>query len=56
MEWFVIKLLFRKEEIHMAALYALRIMRGKMTLNDVPVKIREQVKEILIDAECEYLI
>lgn len=35
----------------MAIVYALLIIKGKKTLADVPVKIREQVKEVLIDME-----
>lgn len=40
----------------MAQLYALRIMRGKLEFSQVPARLKEQVREILIDAECEYLI
>lgn len=35
----------------MAIVYALLIIKGKKTLADVPVKIREQVKEVLVDME-----
>lgn len=30
-----------------ARAYARRILRGEMTLEDVPVRIREQVREII---------
>lgn len=40
----------------MAIIYATLIIKGKKEYTDVPVKIREQVKEVLIDMECEYLV
>ncbi len=39
----------------MAVVYATLIVKGKKTLADVPEKIKEQVKEILIDIDCENL-
>lgn len=35
----------------MVVIYATLIVKGKKTINDVPVVIREQVKQILIDLE-----
>lgn len=35
----------------MAVIYATLIVKGKKTINDVPVVIREQVKQILIDLD-----
>ena len=35
----------------MAVIYATLIVKGKKKIEDVPVKIREQVKEILMDLE-----
>lgn len=35
----------------MAVIYATLIVKGKKTINDVPEKIREQVKVILGDLE-----
>ena len=40
----------------MAMLWAQQIMLGKKTYSQVPVKLKEQVKEILIDSGCEDLI
>ena len=40
----------------MAIIYATLIIKGKKAYNDVPAKIKEQVKQVLIDLECEYLI
>ncbi|WP_347283116.1 CD1375 family protein [uncultured Muribaculum sp.] len=35
----------------MAVIYATLIVKGKKTFADVPAKIQEQVKEVLIDLE-----
>lgn len=35
----------------MAVIYATLIVKGKKTIEDVPEKIREEVKQILIDLE-----
>ena len=35
----------------MAMIYALLIVKGKKSFADVPVKLRDQVREILIDME-----
>ena len=40
----------------MAMLWAQQIMLGKKTYAQVPIKLKEQVKEILIDSGCEDLI
>ena len=47
----IIKILFGWEVGRMAVLYATLIIKGKKTIADVPVKIREQVKQVLIDLE-----
>ncbi len=39
----------------MAVIYATLIVKGKKTFAEVPVKIKEQVRQILIDLECEEL-
>lgn len=36
---------------NMAIVYALLIVKGKKTYGDVPAKLKEQVKEVLIDME-----
>lgn len=36
---------------NMAIVYALLIIKGKKTYDDVPAKLKEQVKEVLIDME-----
>ena len=40
----------------MAVIYATLIIKGKKTFAQVPVKIQDQVREVLIDLECEDLI
>ena len=48
-----IKLFIRKGDNIMAIIYATLIVKGKKTIDQVPVIIREQVKEILKDLEVE---
>lgn len=40
----------------MAMLWAQQIMLGKKTFSQVPAKLKEQVREILIDSGCENLV
>lgn len=49
-------LVLRKEMNDMAVIYATLIVKGKKTYAQVPDKIKPQVKQILIDLECEELI
>lgn len=50
-------ILFGKEgEVMMAMLWAQQIMLGKKTFAQVPAKLKEQVRELLIDSGCEDLI
>ena len=44
-------ILLRKEEAEMAVVYATLILKGKKTFAEVPEKIKDQVKEVLIDLE-----
>lgn len=39
----------------MAVIYATLIVKGKKTFAEVPEKIKEQVRQVLIDLECEEL-
>lgn len=39
-----------------AMLWANQIILGKKTFSQVPAKLKEQVRELLIDAGCEELI
>lgn len=48
----IIKILFRKDVQEMAVVYATLIIKGKKEFADVPVRIKEQVKQVLIDLDC----
>lgn len=48
----IIKLFFRKDVREMAVIYATLIVKGKKNYADVPARIKEQVKEVLIDLDC----
>ena len=47
-----IKILFRKDVEEMAVVYATLIIKGKKDFADVPARIKEQVKNVLIDLDC----
>lgn len=49
-------LLFRKELYTMAMIYTTLIVKGKKEFADVPPKLKEQVRQLLIDIDCEHLI
>ena len=49
--FFILEKIFRKEVDAVAVIYATLIVKGKKSIADVPVTIREQVKEILIDLD-----
>lgn len=49
---FLIKILLGKEVRDMAVVYATLIIKGKKKFSDVPDKIKDQVKEVLIDLDC----
>ena len=49
---FFIKILFRKEVGEMAVIYATLIIKGKKDFADVPERIKDLVKEVLIDLDC----
>ena len=40
----------------MAMIYASLIIKGKKTYAQVPATLKEQVKETLIDCDCEHLV
>lgn len=39
----------------MAVIYATLIIKGRKTFAEVPERIKEQVRQVLIDLDCEYL-
>lgn len=51
----IIKILFRKDVNTMAVIYATLIIKGKKTFANVPDKIKDKVKEVLIDLDCPEL-
>ena len=52
----IFTLLFGKEGVIMMAMFfAQRIILGKTTFQDVPAKLKEQVREILVDSGLEEL-
>ena len=48
--------LCREEVEAMAVIYATLIVKGKKTFAQVPEKLKEQVRQVLIDLDCEELI
>lgn len=50
---FLLFLMLRKEVEDMAVIYATLIVKGVKTIDDVPAKIKEQVKQVLKDLEVE---
>lgn len=51
----ILSLIGRNGADMMALLYAQQIMLGKKTFAQVPARLKEQVREILIDSGCEDL-
>lgn len=51
----IIKILFRKDVQTMAVIYATLIVKGKKTFADVPEKIKNKVKEVLVALDCPEL-
>ena len=49
-------ILLRKEVDTMAVIYATLIVKGRKTFRQVPDKIKDQVRQVLVDLECEELI
>ena len=47
----IYKILFRKDVEEMAVVYATLIVKGKKDFADVPERIQDQVKEVLIDLD-----
>ena len=52
----ILFLLFRKDEEKMAVIYATLIIKGKKTIQDVPDRLKDAVKEILYDLDCGWMI
>ncbi len=52
---FICKLVLRKEADLMVAIYVALIIKGKKTFAQVPARLKEQVKQMLIDLDLEDL-
>ncbi len=48
--------LFGKVVKDMAVIYATLIVKGVKKFSEVPERIKDQVRQVLIDLECDYLI
>lgn len=51
----IINILLRKDVQTMAIIYATLIIKGKKTFADVPDRIKDKVKEVLVDLDCPEL-
>ena len=54
-KYLLLKFLLRKDVNEMAVVYATLIIKGKKTFKEVPDLIKDRVKQVLIDLECEEL-
>lgn len=54
-QFIIYQILFRKDVQTMAIIYATLIIKGKKTFADAPDKIKDKVKEVLIDLDCPEL-
>ena len=52
MLFFLLKAIFRRDVEKMAVVYATLIVKGKKKFSDVPDKIKDQVREVLIALDC----
>ena len=50
-QFIIYQILFRKDVKQMAVVYATLIVKGKKDFSDVPERIQDQVKEVLIDLD-----
>lgn len=53
---YILYALLRKEVGDMAEIYVALIIKGRRTYASVPARLKEQVKQILIDLELENLV
>ena len=51
-QFIIYQILFRKDVKEMAVVYATLIIKGKKNFTDVPERIQEQEKQVLIDLDC----
>ena len=51
----ILKIILRKDVKEMAIIYATLIIKGRLSFADVPIRIKEQVRQVLIDLDCPEL-
>lgn len=50
MQLFILQLILGGGEIMMAMFFAQRVILGKTSFTEVPAKLKDQVRELLVDA------
>ena len=48
--WVMLKILGKEGETMMSMFFAQRVILGKTAFKDVPAKLKDQVRELLVDA------
>lgn len=56
LKFLLIYILLKKEVNTMAMVCATLIIKDKITFGEVPPTLKEKVREILVDLDCEHLI
>lgn len=56
MQLFILQLILGGGEIMMAMFFAQRVILGKTSFAEVPAKLKDQVRELLIDAGLPELV
>ena len=56
MQLFILQLILGGGEIMMAMFFAQRVMLGKTSFAEVPAKLKDQVRELLVDAGLPELV
>lgn len=56
MQLFILQLILGGGEIMMAMFFAQRVILGKTSFTEVPAKLKDQVRELLVDAGLPELI
>ena len=56
MQIFILQLILGGGEIMMAMFFAQRVILGKTSFTEVPAKLKDQVRELLVDAGLPELV
>ena len=54
--WLLLIIIGKEDETMMAMFFAQRVILGKTAYKDVPAKLKNQVKELLVDAGLPELV